>query len=316
MWVFRLTILRLSNKGENEIIKMESRYPIFPWTCWISLLAHAVILALFIIVTSNSGAETKTCPTVYQVQLVESDLDFGLADGGDGNGSGGGGGGRRATSNSADRKAPEKMMQTNAPAQMAATQSPPENTAHVAEPTKIETASLPSQPSPEQVSYHAKASNAEAANVGKVGALTGNVNGSEGGSGYGTGTGTGDGSGSGSGSGSGNGSFGRGNGEGDGGAPAWESVYRKAIYLKISRAKIYPYAARAARMEGKVVVRFIVNSSGELVSVTVLQNSPYSILNEDAARWIRRAAPFPAFPEAANRSSITFTYTLRYELKE
>jgi len=293
---------------------MESRYPIFPWTCWISLLAHAVLLALFIIVSSNSGADTKTCPAVYQVQLVEGDLDFGLADEGDGGGSGGGG--RRTASNSADRKAPEKMMQTNAPAQMVATQSQPENIAHVAEPTEIETAALPAQPSPEPVAYPIKTSNAEAANVGNIGALTGNVNGSDEGSGSGTGTGTGDGSGSSSGSGSGNGSFGRGNGDGDGGAPAWEPVYRKAVYSKISRAKIYPYAARAARMEGKVVVRFTVNSSGELVSVTVLQNSPYSILNEDAARWIRRAAPFPAFPEAADRSTITFTYTLRYELKE
>ncbi len=96
----------------------------------------------------------------------------------------------------------------------------------------------------------------------------------------------------------------------------WKKAYRRKIYSKIRRAKKYPYAARRAHMEGRVVISFTVSSSGRLASVKIVKNSPFAVLNSDAPAWVRRAAPFPPFPPEADSSSMTFTYGLTYDLKD
>ena len=286
---------------------MESRYPIFPWTCWVSLLAHAVLLAVFFGISANSDANVGLGETAYQVQLVECRFDnSGFLDGG---GGGGSGPVRR------ERKAPDKTVKAAASDPAGVVQNPPENVSHVAENNKTE-ATQPPVPATSELQNNKTAQNVNPGNINPTGdnsTETGD------GSGSGIGSGTGSGTGSGSGSGPGTGGFGHGgggNGPNDERDTSWEPAYRKAVYSKISRAKIYPYAARVAKMEGRVVVRFSVTSSGGLASVSIVSASPYSVLNDDAEKWIQRAAPFPAFPKAAERSTITFTYTLRYELKD
>jgi protein TonB len=96
----------------------------------------------------------------------------------------------------------------------------------------------------------------------------------------------------------------------------WKKSYRRKVYSRIASAKRYPYSARRAGMEGKVVVRFTISRDGELISVSVVQPCEYSLLNSDALEWVRRAAPFPPFPAEAEESSMSFTYSLRYELTE
>lgn len=96
----------------------------------------------------------------------------------------------------------------------------------------------------------------------------------------------------------------------------WKKSYRRRVYSRIASAKRYPYSARRAGMEGKVVVRFTISREGELISVSVVQPCEYSLLNSDALEWVRRAAPFPPFPPEAEESSMSFTYSLRYELTE
>jgi protein TonB len=96
----------------------------------------------------------------------------------------------------------------------------------------------------------------------------------------------------------------------------WRIKYKKKVMRKIQAAKRYPYAAQKEGMTGKVVVRFTISSDGELLSVRVVTPCEYPILNEDAVKWIHRAAPFPSFPAEAEESRMSFKYTLRYQLKE
>ena len=96
----------------------------------------------------------------------------------------------------------------------------------------------------------------------------------------------------------------------------WRVSYRKKVYARIQGAKQYPYSARRAGMEGRVVVRFTIGRNGELKSVSVVTPCPYPMLNSDALAWVQRACPFPAFPSEALESNMVFTYGLRYELTE
>ena len=96
----------------------------------------------------------------------------------------------------------------------------------------------------------------------------------------------------------------------------WEKKYKRKVYGRIARARRYPYAARKSAMEGRVVVRFTVLKSGRIGSVSVVRPCGYSVLNSDAPKWIRRAAPFPPFPPDADKSSLSFTYGLKYRLKD
>ena len=108
----------------------------------------------------------------------------------------------------------------------------------------------------------------------------------------------------------------RGHGSGTRAASDWKADYRKKVFARIQRAKQYPYAARRAGMEGRVVVKFIISRTGAISALSVVTPSSYPILNSDALDWVQRACPFPPFPADAEESSMAFTYGLRYELTE
>lgn len=61
----------------------------------------------------------------------------------------------------------------------------------------------------------------------------------------------------------------------------------------IERSLQYPPVARKRGFEGTVVVRFTVNDRGMPQGITVVEGSPYRILNEEAALTVHRAAPLP-----------------------
>ena len=96
----------------------------------------------------------------------------------------------------------------------------------------------------------------------------------------------------------------------------WKKAYRRKVYSRIASAKKYPYSARRAGMEGRVVVHFTISRDGNLLSVSLVKPCEYPLLNSDALDWVRRAAPFPPFPLEADESSMSFTYGLRYDLTE
>lgn len=108
----------------------------------------------------------------------------------------------------------------------------------------------------------------------------------------------------------------RGRGSGIGRVSDWKAEYKRKVFSRIQSVKQYPYAARRAGMEGRVVVKFTITRAGAVSGLSVVTPSPYPILNSDALEWVQRACPFPPFPAEAEESTIVFTYGLRYELTE
>lgn len=90
------------------------------------------------------------------------------------------------------------------------------------------------------------------------------------------------------------------------------SNYPGTVYAKLRRSLRYPSEARRKRIRGEVHVRFTVSRSGNVGSVQVARSSGSPLLDNAALETVRRAAPFPAIPAAAGRSSWSFTVPLMF----
>ena len=88
--------------------------------------------------------------------------------------------------------------------------------------------------------------------------------------------------------------------------------FTKIIERWIEARWEYPDLAKHYGQQGKVTVEFTVLQSGEIDLLSVVHSSGYNLLDEEAVRAIKAAAPFPPIPRsiAANRLRIIagFTY--------
>jgi TonB family protein len=65
------------------------------------------------------------------------------------------------------------------------------------------------------------------------------------------------------------------------------------IRAAIEKAKIYPFLARKNRIEGSVITGFTVNSKGYPQDIKVKKSSGHEILDSEAMKIVKKAAPFP-----------------------
>ncbi len=72
--------------------------------------------------------------------------------------------------------------------------------------------------------------------------------------------------------------------------------YFKHIKDKLYLVWRYPLEARAAGIQGIVHILFVINRQGDLTEVRVLKSSGFTILDREAERALRAAAPFGPFP--------------------
>jgi protein TonB len=90
------------------------------------------------------------------------------------------------------------------------------------------------------------------------------------------------------------------------------SNYPGKVVARLRRALRYPSQARSRRLNGTVLVQFVVGRSGDVGSVRLAASSGSPILDKAALATVQRAAPFPPIPEGAGRSSWTFTVPLAF----
>ncbi len=67
---------------------------------------------------------------------------------------------------------------------------------------------------------------------------------------------------------------------------------RKHIQNKV----VYPMSARKMGWQGKVVIKFIVCEDGRVINVEIIESSGFSLLDNNAIKSVRNAAPFPKPP--------------------
>jgi len=76
-----------------------------------------------------------------------------------------------------------------------------------------------------------------------------------------------------------------------------QSQYSKAAAELVNKHKHYPRSLQQRGVEGKVQVAVVVDRNGEILSPPIVINSSNIRLDKEAKASIRRAAPFPPFPD-------------------
>jgi TonB family protein len=90
--------------------------------------------------------------------------------------------------------------------------------------------------------------------------------------------------------------------------------YAKLIKEKIGSHWKYPSAARARLIEGRLMVLFSLVKEGEVIEINLLDPSGCAVLDEEAVRAIRAAAPFPPFPDHVTVKRLNVQASFDYRL--
>jgi protein TonB len=62
----------------------------------------------------------------------------------------------------------------------------------------------------------------------------------------------------------------------------------------VRRQVVYPMLARRRGLQGRVVVRFMLDASGKAADLSTVESSGHEILDAAALEAVRRAVPMPA----------------------
>lgn len=103
-----------------------------------------------------------------------------------------------------------------------------------------------------------------------------------------------------------------------GGAPVFATTrdYFDMVRMKIESCKKYPDAARENQIQGRVGIRFVIGSDGEVSSVKITNGSGNAELDRAALEAVREASPMPSLPrnlfdEKTLQVEITMVFELR-----
>jgi uncharacterized protein len=90
--------------------------------------------------------------------------------------------------------------------------------------------------------------------------------------------------------------------------------YIHLIRSQIASAKKFPEESRLAGHEGKARVQLTVFKNGEAKNIRLVTKSPHPKLNQEAIAAIKRAAPFPKFPDRIYKEKITIIVPFSFRL--
>lgn len=88
--------------------------------------------------------------------------------------------------------------------------------------------------------------------------------------------------------------------------------WQSRLMSHLERRKRYPSTARSNREEGTVYVRFRIDDSGNVLSVSLSRSSGYPTLDSAVLDMVRAASPVPAPPAGVNK---TITAPVRFNLR-
>jgi TonB family protein len=89
-------------------------------------------------------------------------------------------------------------------------------------------------------------------------------------------------------------------------------TYARVIKERIMMHWSYPPEAKKNLVEGRLLVLFSLNREGALTRLDITKSSGYGILDQEAAKAIRNASPFPSFPEHITVSRLNVRATFDY----
>jgi protein TonB len=92
---------------------------------------------------------------------------------------------------------------------------------------------------------------------------------------------------------------------------AGAKAYNALVFGHLQRFKRYPLAAHG--ITGTVLVQFVLNRAGDVTESKVTKSSGNGVLDREALETLRRASPFPAFPDAKPGAEETYIAPVNFE---
>ena len=90
--------------------------------------------------------------------------------------------------------------------------------------------------------------------------------------------------------------------------------YIAELMRHLNRYKQYPALLKKNHVEGKPVILFSINKSGQVTQVEVKKQSEYAELDQAAMDVFRRASPLPKIPSDLEREILTMSLPIEYSL--
>ena len=97
-------------------------------------------------------------------------------------------------------------------------------------------------------------------------------------------------------------------------APPTEYVDR--IESRLLRVKFYPSIAKSQGIEGKVLIRMILDRTGNVLKWQLENGSGSTALDKAAIQMIQRASPFPAFPDDLSDDTLEMVVPVEFSLQK
>jgi TonB family protein len=91
-------------------------------------------------------------------------------------------------------------------------------------------------------------------------------------------------------------------------------TFEDTVQRKIQEARIYPDEAKREGIQGTAEVEFTLLHDGGVTGVNLVNSSGEKSLDEEAVSTIKRAAPFPVFPEKIKQVSMNLQVAIAFKL--
>jgi protein TonB len=100
--------------------------------------------------------------------------------------------------------------------------------------------------------------------------------------------------------------------------PASESMlrYRDMVKGRIEKTRRYPAFAQRRGIQGMAEIEFLILFNGRARDIRLVRSSGSKILDREAVRTIRRAAPFPPVPGGTKRPPISMRVAIMFSGRE
>lgn len=94
------------------------------------------------------------------------------------------------------------------------------------------------------------------------------------------------------------------------------SGYQRGLYGALLAQRRYPAMARRMGLEGVARVRLVIARDGRLAAPPrVTRSTGHELLDAEALRMVRSAAPFAALPAGSRRGTVAFEVPVRFRLQ-
>ena len=91
--------------------------------------------------------------------------------------------------------------------------------------------------------------------------------------------------------------------------------YLKYMFWALERQRRYPEYARDKRLNGRVVLQFIVRSDGKIVDPKVVDSTGHFVFGHAALQALRRVGRLPPFPPEILRHELMVEVPITYSLE-